>query len=66
MEEAINNLTVDVTSELRSGIATLSDKEKISSVKVSDAVPDEIDEAFDSLENFVSYVDYAIGSYRVR
>ncbi|XP_077298416.1 hsp70-binding protein 1 [Arctopsyche grandis] len=65
LQDAINNLSVNITKELQDAINILSDREKISSIAIGSEVPTEIEDTFDCIESHVSYIDTAIGFYKL-
>ncbi|XP_063541228.1 hsp70-binding protein 1-like [Cydia strobilella] len=65
LEDALKSLTVDVAKVLQDAIAVLSDADKIHSVQLGQSLPNEINQAFTSIMDFIDDIDTANDFYKL-
>ncbi|CAH2268844.1 hsp70-binding protein 1 [Pararge aegeria] len=59
LEEALKSLTVDVAQVIQNAIKILTDQKKMSSIQLGDALPEDVETAFNNVMEFIDDIDIA-------
>ncbi|CAG9126069.1 unnamed protein product [Plutella xylostella] len=65
LEEALKNLTVNVSEVLREAIKVLANTEVMHAIQLGQALPEEVQTAFDNLLDFTDNIDMAVDFYKM-
>lgn len=65
LDDAIKNMTLDISKVVRDALHLLSNEEKVSAVKAGEPVPEEMNRAFENLVEYVYDLDAACDFFRL-